>query len=986
MGSSSEEIVSGKALLEAAIAEAELRVVGLDGGLLAASRQELGEQGVFSLAVAGLPADFRFEIEDLSSREVLRAEVRGYEPGWTLVFVSSVSTLVSAYLGRHPDSSVEAATSAVKAHLGIPESADLAYDLADARLPSFDLAAFQADARSRGGLAAQVPELLDQIDAGAGPATFLPATPRLRGDFGSELLTNFAGGLAASAAQKVASSLGAPGWMMSLLGGKDEDAIKNRLDDITKALGQQKQLLTEVHTQIGQLGTEVTQTLAQLAAAAEKNTYELGANLLLGPIAEIKALGTLFRYLFELDLQNPGSSLANRKAKVAELQKKARTQVWIRLTQLHDVLVGTAAVEGLIPLWVRVVGRNHAGFPNFVDHVVLDAAHRQLDLYAGHQLTGLQILIEAYHAETPINSRLAERAWKSLAGRLRQQLEQVGGPANLDDRLIVDRRSSLMWTKKGAADPGSTKPAPLAFSYSVRLKRFVDGRDPLRFTADFKVGEYGGWRLPTREEIVALVRDKTGRLGEWLDSQGFRVKDQDAPPYNNFFLVADGARAGSDVGEWTIWDAFTGNFKKVKEFNDLVVMRVFPVRPVWPDPPRALKRGGQLGGLLDSGLRFLAKKIATGAGSKIGGEATGWILRRLGANTDDPVIGQADAIRAELAEQKQLIQRIGADVAVISRRVGELKRELLDLGDQGVYDTAARALQLQISKITAIHELLGWMAEADPTVSNKADAEALLLLIDSEILTALEHIDLALMSAADREGLLAKWRRRTANRMVPGWTDKTKDPDPKKLPQFLGRKFLDVINDQWEYYYAAQVLGLQLLVEAEHASGGAGLAVQMVRDFSARIVEQEKEILGPRVPEGFIYNNRSKSHWATAPLCPSGHGGADCRFELAPGGAFPRGTPAAALAAFAAPAGFDCRLLSEADLVGLPDTASANTFREVFTKAGFEESFDLPIWLAGATAQKPSRLNGRGEVEHGVPAGTLRFTVLPVCTAKPDPA
>ena len=984
MDPSTQEMVHGKALLESPIAEAEVRAVAIDGGLLAAIRVPLDDIGLFSLPVdGGLPAGFRIEIEDLSSREVLRAEVRGYEPGWTLVFVSAVSTLVSAYLERHPDSSLEAASAAVKAHLGIPAAADLAYDLADARLPSFDLAAFQEDARSRGGLAAQARELLDQIDAGAEAAAFLPAKPGLRGDFGSELLTNFAGSLAASAAQKVASSLGAPGWMMSLLGGKDEDAIKNRLDEVKKQLGEQKQLLTKVQGQIAELGTDVSKTLDALAAAEEKKSYTLGAALLIEPVAEIGSIGTYFRYLFDLDLTNPSTNLADRKSRIGEIQTKARTKLWISLTQLHDVLTGTAAVEGLIPLWVRTVGRNHAGFPNFVDHVVLDAAHRQLDLYAGHQLAGLQLLIEAYHAETPVNSRLAEKASKSLFARLRQQLELVGGPANLDDRLIVDRRSSLMWHKKGATEEGGNQ-LPLSFVYSNRSHSYLGPREPIRAIADLRTAGFTGWRLPTKEEIAALVRGSSGRLGEWFDAQGFRIKkDRDAPPYASYFLLADGVRQGGDIGEYLLWDAYTGNIKKVKDFSDQAVFRVFPVRQVWPsEPPRALQQGAQLGGLFDAGARFLLKKIAAGAGSKIGGEATGWILRRLGANTDDPVIGQADAIKAELAEQKQLIQRIGADVATVSRRVAELKEELLELGEKTAYDGAARVLQLQVSKISAIHELLGWMAEADPTVSNKADAEALLALIDDQILTSILNIDLALRPAADREGLLLQWRRPAANRMVPGWKESEKETDPKKRPQFFVKQFLDVINDQWEYYYGAQVLGLQLLVEAEHAKG-TSLATQMVGDFSRRIAVQEALILGPRVPDGFIYNDRSKSHWAKAPICPAGHSGADCYFEWAPGGTFSRGTPEAALAAFTKPAGFDCRFLSQADLVGIPDSAPANTFREVFTRAGFESSFGVPIWLAGATAQRPLRMN-EGAIVSSDASMAFRFTVLPVCTAKPE--
>lgn len=975
---STQKMLQGKALMAGPIAAAEVRAVGGDGSVLAATRLPLDEIGLFSLPFGDLPADFRVEIEDLASREVFCAEVCGYESGWTLVFVSAVSTLVSAYLDRHPESSLAAATAAVKTHLSIPAGADFAYDLADARLSTFDLAAFLEDARSRGGLGAQSRELLDQIDAGGPAATFLPATPRLRGDFGSELLTNFAGSLAASAAQKVASSLGAPGWMMSLLGGKNDDAIKNKLEEVKKQLGEQKQLLTQVHGQIAQLGTDVAQTLEALAAAEEKKSYAIGAALLVDPVAQITSIGTYFRYLFDLDLKNPSTNLADRKLRIAAIQTKARTQLWISLTQLHDVLTGTAAVEGLIPLWVRTVGRNHAGFPNFVDHTVLDAAHRQLDLYAGHQLAGLQLLIEAYHAETPVNSRLAEKASKSLFARLRQQLELVGGPANLDDRLIIDRRSSLMWHKKGATEDGGNQ-LPVAFVYSNQRRSYLSPKEPIRYMADLRTAGFTGWRLPTQEEISALVHGSSGRLGEWFDAQGFRIKkDRDAPPYASYFLLAEGVHPGADVGDYLLWDAFTGKIKKVKEFADQAVFRVFPLRQVWPEAPRAL----QLGGLLDTGFRFLAKKIAAGAGSKIGGEATGWILRRLGANTDDPVIAQADAIKAELAEQKKLIQRIGADVAAVSRRVAELKQELLELGEKTTYDSAARVLQLQISKITAIHELLGWMTEADPTVSNRADAEALLALIDDQILASILNIDIALRPASDRDGLLLQWRRPAANQMVPGW--KEQGPNPKNRPQFFTKQFLDVINDQWDYYYGAQVLGLQLLVEAEHAKGSS-LASQMVQDFLERIAVQEALILGPRVPDGFIYNDRSKSHWAKAPICPASHGGADGHFEWAPGGTFPRGTPEAALAAFAKPAGFDCRFLSAADLVGIPDSAPANTFREVFTGAGFEESFAIPIWLDGATAQKPLRMN-EGAILVSDTSKAFRFAVLPVCTAKPEPS
>lgn len=975
------ERVRGKALIEAAIAAAEVRALGEDGRVLASVRGPLDAAGLFWLERTDPATVSRVEIEDLGSGEVLRAELGDEERKGSLVYVSGVSTLISAFVGRHPEASPAAATAAVKAFLGIPASADLGYDLADGLVASFDLTVFQADARSRGGVVAQTGELLEQMAADTEAPSFAPATPRLSAaGFGDQLLDSFLGGLAASAAQKVASSLGAPGWMMSLLGGKNEDAIKGQLDQIKNRLNEQKNMLIGVVDQVSQVGTSLEKTRTALAAAEEMKAYQIGAGMALEPIAVITLRRVEFRTIFDLDPADP-VKLAEAQRTVPQLRTQARTGLWICLKQIHDLLTGSVVVEGLTPLWVRLMGRGQQGFANgFVDHVVLDKCHEQFKFYAGHQLTALQILIEACHAETPVSSRLAQKAAEVVAARLQEQMELIGGPARLDDRLIVHRTTSLLWQKKGASYDHNG--LPVGFSYQKSTGRFLTA-EPLAHLASLKTAGFEGWRLPTEEEIRTLVAGRgEARPAEWLDAQGFRTR---ADGDRGFYYLVGPIPASRDPRQFKVWDPFRpDSFVTLDSLPAReVVVRLFPVRSMWPAQPRA----PQLRGLLDSGFRFLAKKIAGGVGGKIGGETAGWILRAAGADTDDPVLKAAGDIQALLGEQKKLIEDASRGLATISRQVDDLRAELLDLSDKTLTETLVRQLLLGISEITAIHEMLGWMAEAEPSPANRKDVESLLRMISPStgsggVGPTLERIHLALLPSVGLEGILPQLQRRTAQRFFGAW-----DPLSPKRPQFFTKALLDELNNHFDYFYGIQILGLQLLVEACEVEGRPAAARQYVTTFEEHTSAQAERLIGPRVPhDDFLYNDRSKTFWAKAPINRDGNPEGDRDFEWSPvGNTFPKGDPLAALRKSRNPNTelYQLRFLAEADLVGkadLPQTAS--TFRLVFWQRGFDRAFDVPIWIGGA-AGEPTRMEAGFVIAKGR-SEKFKFTVLPVLQPLPQ--
>ncbi|NJD90349.1 MAG: DUF1566 domain-containing protein, partial [Geobacter sp.] len=105
-----------------------------------------------------------------------------------------------------------------------------------------------------------------------------------------------------------------------------------------------------------------------------------------------------------------------------------------------------------------------------------------------------------------------------------------------DREVYTDQKTGLMWVRNGnLAD------------------RKMDWRQSLNWMKSAKISGYEGWRFPTRNELLALVKGGAKRPAEWLNANGFH-NVQSAEYWTSDFVQRNMAAYYVDLGNGDVAD------------------------------------------------------------------------------------------------------------------------------------------------------------------------------------------------------------------------------------------------------------------------------------------------------------------------------------------------------------------------------------------------------------------------------------------------
>ena len=123
----SSKYLRGFVFSEKPISGATLTVYDTKGKVIKQSQEmATSDFGTFLLEVNHLPSDFRVvSSKGMMDGQVftaeLKADYRGFNPETDIVYIDTATTLVSTYLDKHPDKTVDEATQIIKRYLEMPE-------------------------------------------------------------------------------------------------------------------------------------------------------------------------------------------------------------------------------------------------------------------------------------------------------------------------------------------------------------------------------------------------------------------------------------------------------------------------------------------------------------------------------------------------------------------------------------------------------------------------------------------------------------------------------------------------------------------------------------------------------------------------------------------------------------------------------------------------------------------------------------------------
>jgi len=466
-----------------------------------------GDFGSFLMEVNGLPADFRIaatdgSVDGESLLDELSADYRGFDPETDTVYVNALTTIVSTYLDKHPDKTLEEVTTTVKNYLEIPEWIDIGRGLYSSD-EYFSYSSFIEEANDNGGFNDYIDYLVAEMDDSttgishsfsveASSNILSPGTVWVLDGLGKGVLTYTGGNLF--------------GWALSQAGvgfGDEKDA----------AIRQMLLNLANISKQLDNINDNLAQIELQIAQG--------GYNTQIGQISDIKSAIMTTKDDLVLLATNPPSKPDLLQSKKQDIIEAIRTAILPYRNVIHDQLTDEAA--SAIPLlkqWSQVVKKKY----RFLSTANYPAIQAQFDYFDTLQVTMLELLVEYYHAqgEGKDYHEGIDAAIKDYEDHIAEQ-KALLLPA-VPEGVYLDTKAKLMiWmpdTFRAMVTPdfsGMTTTVDGGFTQILNMRNnsFLGVND---------------WRYPSAEETTGFFDGWQGKAysaWEYAQSQGFAVMNRE---------------------------------------------------------------------------------------------------------------------------------------------------------------------------------------------------------------------------------------------------------------------------------------------------------------------------------------------------------------------------------------------------------------------------------------------------------------------------
>lgn len=226
-----------------------------------------------------------------------------------------------------------------------------------------------------------------------------------------------------------------------------------------------------------------------------------------------------------------------------------------------------------------------------------------------------------------------------------------------------------------------------------------------------------------------------------------------------------------------------------------------------------------LGGVsYGTAIGFLAKNLAAGAVSYVGGQSVGWILDQIIGSESDPDNPDNSEILSELEKQSQLLIEIRSSIKALNDNIKAAKDEILAAIDQSTYDAKVDAMptvDIHTLMDTLIHLANTVPVESDYTSHKdyktandkyKQDVENFKERLKSaDLETKLYTFHKELFGEAGSQGAIDLWGKMTTRKSLSG-------PATNQMPDLTQQ-----LADQFSFYASYQLNVLTLLYENLHS-------------------------------------------------------------------------------------------------------------------------------------------------------------------------
>lgn len=389
--SNTEKTVCGWVYADDSVSSAVLSIYDKSGNQILKSDNLITDaQGAILIDTAKLPSDFKIITEggtlygEAFTAE-LSADIRNYNAETDTIYINLTTTIISAYLDKHPEAGLMEASLAVKNFLEVPESLDLS---SGTQLTSeyFNNSQFLTEANESGGINSFIEQLLVEMDAGETHPFQKPL-----------MLQSAASWLATTLAEGAVSYVGGElmGWGLDKAGINfgEEDLTPEELAKIQEGMTEMKTEMSKMSIQLDAISDKLDNIVLQLKDMLKQLSHQQALSDYGNRVLQLNDLISSI-YSIQRDLNSFISNPpANPEAARQRLIERIASNIIDHADVIHNQLVGLAGEKPLLTLWREIVYEDR-----YLDSDDYDKIKSQYDFFKQYQDAILLLQVEYYHA------------------------------------------------------------------------------------------------------------------------------------------------------------------------------------------------------------------------------------------------------------------------------------------------------------------------------------------------------------------------------------------------------------------------------------------------------------------------------------------------------------------------------------------------------------------------------------------------------------
>ncbi|XHH07702.1 MAG: NHL repeat-containing protein [Candidatus Bathyarchaeia archaeon] len=438
--------VWGEVVLDKPLVGAAISVFDQTGTLLLKEENSTYETGAFYLSIptanrpeGAVPGSIKAEggtLGNLSFNGTVTLEVPLFDEE-SYYKLNAITTLTASYHERNPEIDYAKAEDTVAAFLQVPSGKNLSYVIETMEWDNtvFSHSVFMRQAKTVGGFDQFVNALVLEIEAGK--VHSMKGEPLYGGEWGD--LAAFIGKSVASGAIGAIAGQGV-NWIMHSLGYRNPtekmiEQLKEQMDSMSQTMTQMKRSLTRIEDlqqvtlqriddAVKTIGTKIETSYKGLKWEIEYSALKVRSSNIITAISGPKeVISTAFNRLYQYSKLNPSESHEALRSEIAKTVSDVLSVTGglePKLMQINDNILGSMDM-GLLDLWSTILTIGAT------DKTQLESLYysyvERFSYLLSIELTGINVMIDAFHAKFGNDTKLAEDFWMTWQGKLKNQLD-----------------------------------------------------------------------------------------------------------------------------------------------------------------------------------------------------------------------------------------------------------------------------------------------------------------------------------------------------------------------------------------------------------------------------------------------------------------------------------------------------------------------------------------------------------------------------------